>query len=177
MTAQETLGTVLEGDQFRDAVHVAVLPLRAAHPLIPGQHVGLTSDGRASVEISDKIGIVDPYLARPLREDEKFWLFLYPRSVTTIRHMWSHPKVPNEGKPTPLAASVAWMKVYASAIGSTMEEVMEKAGNYVTGREFWNERDRFEGESVPDKFWDHYERITGTEVDENQKSNFFSCSC
>src|ERR1700731_2150845 len=42
------LGKLVEGDQRRDAIHVAVAPVVAARRLCPGQHVGLLEDGRAS---------------------------------------------------------------------------------------------------------------------------------
>jgi hypothetical protein len=36
---------------------------------------------------------------------------------------------------------------------------------------------KFEGEHVPYEFWDKYEIVNETPIDENQRGNFFTCSC
>lgn len=76
-------------DARRDAIHVAVAPVEAAEDLLPGQHVGLVA-GRASAE-AESIGVVDPFLTSPVLKGQRFWLFLYPNTVTSLRHVWTHP--------------------------------------------------------------------------------------
>lgn len=66
----------------RDAVHVAVVPVTATRELRPGEHLAS--------------GVVDPYLTRPVRPGERYWLFLYPGTVTSLRHVWTHPDFPDE---------------------------------------------------------------------------------
>ena len=84
---------IVTGDRRRDAVHIAVAPVTATESLQPGQHVGLASPGDTDrVGPSDSpIGIVDPYLTDCVEPGERFWLFLYPGTVTSLRHVWSHP--------------------------------------------------------------------------------------
>jgi hypothetical protein len=84
------LGSLIDGDARRDAVHVAIAPVVAAETLSPGQHVGLTGDGRAGTSAAP-IGIVDPFLTEDVREGQRFWLCLYPNTVTSLRHVWTHP--------------------------------------------------------------------------------------
>jgi hypothetical protein len=82
----------------RDAIHIAIAPVTAAGELRPGQHVGPLPDGRFGV--ADKpIGIVDPFLPGPVRDGQPFWLCLYPYTITSLRHVWTHPSF----KPTPPA--------------------------------------------------------------------------
>lgn len=85
------LGTLIENAAQRDAVHVAIAPMKAGTKLSPGDHVGISSEGEATEEDTPHIGIVDPFLRKVVRPGETFWLVLYPGSVTNLRHMWDHP--------------------------------------------------------------------------------------
>lgn len=84
---------ITDGDRRRDAVHVAVAPVTAAERLAPGQHVGFVRAGdMESVGPSDDpIGVVDPFLRTDGRPGERFWLFVYPNTVASLRHVWTHP--------------------------------------------------------------------------------------
>lgn len=86
------LGQIITDAQQKDAVHIAVAPVNAAETLNPGDHVGVR-DGKA-YEKSKHIGVVDPFLKRPVVIGETFWLFLYPSTVTGLRHEWQHPAFP-----------------------------------------------------------------------------------
>jgi hypothetical protein len=41
------------------------------------------------------IGIVDPFLDQPVRPGEEFWVFVYPNTITGMRHYWQHPAFAN----------------------------------------------------------------------------------
>jgi len=79
----------------RDAIHIAIAPVTASGELRPGQHVGPLPDGRFGV-VEKPIGIVDPFLPGPVQDGQPFWLCLYPYTITSLRHVWTHP----EFKPT-----------------------------------------------------------------------------
>jgi hypothetical protein len=83
------LGKLIEGDERRDAVHVAVAPVTAGERLSPGQHVGFVGE-RVGVA-GRPIGVVDPFPTADVKEGERFWLFLYPGTITSLRHVWTHP--------------------------------------------------------------------------------------
>lgn len=80
---------------FRDAIHVAVIPARALVRMSPGCHVGIHEEYLPEVvaessEARKCIGIVDPFLKEDVEEGQRFWLFMYPNTVTSLRHAWSH---------------------------------------------------------------------------------------
>lgn len=74
-----------------------------------------------------------------------------------------------------ITPSQQWMTEYAEGIDVTYDELMEHAKAHVDNGSYWVDGGKFEGESIPDGFWDHYEKITGEEVED--RGNFFSCSC
>jgi hypothetical protein len=104
-----SLGNLItDGDRRRDAVHVAVAPVTAAEELTPGQHVGFAPPGQTELvgpaDAGRHIGVVDPFLKDRVRPGQRFWLFLYPNTVTSLRHVWTHPAfVPTV--PAPAAAA------------------------------------------------------------------------
>ncbi len=86
------LGEHPEHDARRDAVHIACAPVLVAdHHLRPGQHVGLNENGEATQYTNDMIGVGDPFLEDLAEKGTRVWLFLYPNTVTNLRHVWQHP--------------------------------------------------------------------------------------
>lgn len=82
---------IADGERRRDAIHVAVAPVEAIQSLMPGQRVGLVGGPDFAGDSLEPIGIVDPFLTGPVQKGEHFWLFLFPHSVTSLRHAWTHP--------------------------------------------------------------------------------------
>jgi hypothetical protein len=94
--ALETLGKIIGPDEKRDAIHLAVEPVVAGARLDPGTHVRL-DDGvayRTMKTGNEGVGIVDPFLIEPVEAGEMFWLVVYPRQITSLRHVWEHPAFP-----------------------------------------------------------------------------------
>lgn len=191
--ALETLGTIIDASAGRDAIHLAVEPAVAAHVLRPGEDVGFLEDG--TVGMCDKpLGIVDPFLKAPVRKGERFWLVVYPRQITSLRHVWTHPafegRQQTSAEQTPLVEildrtpqeataweSKAWLMTYAATIPVKYDQLLRHASYWLEDDEYWSEGGRFEGESLPEDFWDHYENVTGEKVPSGKRGSFFSCSC
>ena len=90
MSEDISLGKLITTQRGRDAVHVAVIPVTAAQTLMPGSHVGLWEDGRVG-DSENPVGIIDPFLKEAVRQGQRCWLFLYPGTITGLRHVWQHP--------------------------------------------------------------------------------------
>lgn len=103
--ALETLGMIHFKPEARDAIHLAVEPIEAGERLRPNDDVGIFN-GKAyqagEREIDGKIayveplGKVDPFLPNNkfIQAGQSFWLVVYPRMITSLRHVWSHPAFP-----------------------------------------------------------------------------------
>ena len=88
------LGELVAGPAGRDAVHVAIAPVEAGEGLEPGEPVGLALDGKAYNAYAsgvEPLGIVDPFLDFGVKQGQRFFLCLYPGTITSLRHVWTHP--------------------------------------------------------------------------------------
>lgn len=180
--ALETLGTIIE-DGGRDAIHLAVEPVVAGEVLYPGQHIGIR-DGKA-LGVRDGVkalGIVDPFLTGRINPDQKFWLVVFPRQITSLRHVWSHPDFheateKNTDHNDPVEISKAWITAFAVEIDQTYHRLMKAADDWFYHNEYTydnNESYKEHWDKFPE-FWDHYKVVTGREPSE--KESFFTCSC
>jgi hypothetical protein len=188
--ALATLGTIIDDTQARDAIHLAVEPVIAAHNMDAGAHVGLLDDGRASEFASKHLGIVDPFLTDGVVAGERFWLVVYPRQITSLRHVWVHPDFAAPPETTikvefvdSMSPSEKWIRDFADRVSLHYDVVMDGARDWVDSKKRgeWGEYLCFggllEGESVPEAFWPHYEAVTGEQVHEDHRGSFFTCSC
>lgn len=184
--ALETLGMVHTREEKRDAIHLAVLPVEAGENLYAGAHVYLLSGKamRAAGPYSDDaIGIVDPFLGHTsVKAGERFWLVIYPRVITSLRHVWTHPKIPeelNKAQQRTKAASEAWLRSFISnADCPDYETVIAKALN----NDSWSsEYLHFDGMDahgeIPPEFYTHLEIVTGASIPPEKRATGFSCSC
>lgn len=173
------IGKLLDEGQERDAIHIAVAPVVAATQLSAGMRVGFFPDGRVARLPQEVIGIVDPFLTETVHEGERFWLFLLPNTITSLKHNWTHPSF---AAPTPDAnkvASEAWLRNFcANADCPGYEEVIATAVG--GGSEQWNaDYLHFNGSNahgeIPPEFWVHVENVTGRKIE--RRATNFSCSC
>lgn len=126
-----TIGMILPEGAGRDAIHIAVEPVRAGITLYPAQHVGLDANGIAQASGVDLIGIVDPFLTGPVYPDQRFWLLVYPRTITSLRHVWEHPAFPNVVNEKIVEKEVIReVKIPIFAIDETPEEAREWLENW-----------------------------------------------
>lgn len=184
--ALETLGNIIDEREKRDAIHLAVCPVVAQEKLFPGQDVG--PDGTTA----NPVGIVDPFLKTPVFPGQRFWLVIYPRQISSLRHVWSHPAFPDEVVVSKEEhalfdkdESAIWIKNYASELGVQDYDLMIAADEWVKsdGCEYYigdgdnGIYDKLEGISTNEEFWFHYQSLRKTVIRPHLQTNFFSCSC
>lgn len=192
--ALETLGTFpIPDNSGRDAIHLAVAPAIAGIPLRAGERVKF-EDGKAILADDDATGIVDPFITGMVRPGERFWFVVLPRTITSLRHVWSHPLFADEPASRyhadadehyvadRKAASEKWMREWAMVhmaadyYGDRVSVGQDQAyANAIQAGE-----DHFVGpyeearDHIDDEWWDHWETITGKRGDRDE---YFRCSC
>jgi hypothetical protein len=178
MDTQDAIGKIIGDDQRRDAIHIAVAPVIAAENLKPGQHVGLAGDSEHAAATGTTIGIVDPFLTAPVKPGQRFFMFLYPNTIKSLRHEWTHPAFGEAAK----SASEQWMRAWAVEHvgddyygdgGKVGEEAAYafaiRAGYDLSVGPYESARDHIDNE-----WWAHWEAITGGK---GQRGEYFRCAC
>lgn len=189
MSDSLNIGQIIEVPRERDAIHVAVAPVVANGALLPGEAIGLLEDGTASAN-PPFIGVVDPFLTRRVQAGERFWMFLKPGTITSLRHEWQHPAFdsmtsnPAASAKSEKSASEQWMRAwamrhmssdyYGDDVGGVLDEDSAYANAIHAGEEMSvgcheNARDHIDNE-----WWGHWETITGKTGD---RESYFSCAC
>lgn len=177
MQSTPNLGELItEEDVERDAIHIAVAPVIAGDYLNPGQQVTLDWNGYAVGSNSDPIGVVDPYLKGSVRRGQKFWLLLYPNTITSLRHEWKHPRFfPQPSKDKAMSVSEAWLRAFADDYGTCYPTMMDEVATAIKDGDdclgcLGTSRD-----VDYETFWYHYKEVTGQSPDTEDK--WFRCAC
>lgn len=167
------LGNLITDNEKCDAVHIAVAPITALEILIPGQPVALSvaNPDFAIANATNPVGIVDPFLKEPVLPNQSFWIFLYPNTITSLRHEWIHPVFADRD------LAKEWMLNFADNAELHYEELLEAARNYLENGEYICDGSKWDGFYTPDEFWDYYQTLTGEVVVDDKRGNFFTCVC
>lgn len=189
--ALATLGTIIGPEEGRDAIHLAVFNAIAGCFLTPGTHVVL--DEKKTTALPAKpgngVGIVDPFLLAPVEEGQRFWLIVYPRQITSLRHVWEHPKFPDGAEPK--VSETKWSEVTKEKAEKWLREFCEEADcprfDVVVEAAENNSRSwdkdylHFSGYDahgeIPPEFWDYMEIYLGRKFGPNERPSYFSCAC
>lgn len=189
------VGVLIDPSQPRDAIHIAVAPVRATTTLAPGSpiaFVGGSNTEVANVPWAVSVGIVDPFLRTPPKPGDTFWMWLHPNTITSLRHDWTHPAFttssPSLDDLTKKAKSEEWLRDFCAEHDCPYEGLIS-AVTSATGQ--WVDSDQYHAISisehsisvqgqdaygeVPEEFWDHVERVTG--IRPYHEPRHFSCSC
>ena len=176
--ALDTLGTVISSTESRDAIHLAVEPIEAAQTLGPGDHV-MIKDGQAwRAPHGNGLGIVDPFLGDVVKKGQWFWLVVYPRTITSLKHVWEHPAFPGVGNSK--SVSEAWLRGFVGTLDaqpydgqSLFDALIESALSSEYRMAFGFD---IVGE-IPPEFYEHVERYTGVKIPADDRPEYFRCAC
>lgn len=202
--ALDTLGTIHQFDESRDAIHLAVVQVTAGHVLQPGAYIcfrGGSGTDRSEVVACARgqaLGIIDPFIPGAITSGQQCWMVLMPGSVRSLRHAWEHPDIPTVAvePANEEPVQVEWTKYpRLNCIASEMElEPEDLVHEFVTaftnGNDYYRGGSEAEGVYAGEEFWtdmmrfarDHSRDDINAIIDralENHTfgNNWISCSC
>jgi hypothetical protein len=190
-----TLGTIIDDRARRDAIHLAVMPVVAGDRLAPGTRVCVNNRVARRSIAGFETGIVDPFLTAAVEPGDRFWLILLPRTIRSLRHVWSHPEIPDEpahgldeAQEVDRAQrelhfrrrSELWLREFCDRSDCpdyeyVMSEIRKAARDGVLDAERSMSLGRDASGEIPPEFWDHVEVVLGIHV--SSRPTYFSCSC
>ncbi len=119
---------------------------------------------------------------------------MYPRKITSLRHVWAHPAFLDEPEtsapaayknPIDVKASEEWLRAFCREHDTPSYEELLKAVRGEVIREGYgpceltDEYFSIQGTEahceIPDEFWDHLEAVTG--LRNLPRPTYFTCSC
>lgn len=175
------LGTIIDATAQRDAIHIAIAPVIAGVRLSPGEHVGFVEEGNTEKVGPSKnpIGIVDPFLRADVKKGDRFYLFLFQNTVTSLRHEWTHPAFRMTSDKNEARAFIAAL---AEKIGSpfeTFDDLMAHVKSCIESENCFTDSEsmRYTWYENQAAFWKYYEVLTGKKRPEYVSVFSFSCSC
>jgi hypothetical protein len=175
MSEQVKIGQILDASAQRDAVHVALAPVVCGKSLYPAQDVGIIgTDPKTGLKIvgvsKEPIGIIDPFLKDDANEGQIVYLFLYPNTITSLRHEWTHKAF----EPGEYEVARAWIEDFAKDKYISVDELISEAsiGGEVCFGTGWYEGD------PGGEFWENLEIVAGKKIPGSVRENTsFRCSC
>ena len=201
----DKLGTFLNGTEQRDAVHIAIAPVVADTELKPGQHIGFVEKNNFELvgplsppSQYPTIGIVDPLLSGVIHKGQRFWMWMYPNTVTSLRHDWEHPSFPKQSikpmKPSQEEIALATQQLIKDGSIEWMQDWANEhmsLNYYDDGNEHLSKEESYKKaieaghtncvgpyeeakEYIDNEWWDHWENITGCKGDRGQ---YIRCGC
>lgn len=196
------LGQLATPDACRDAIHLAIAPVIAAERLKPGESVTILQTASLKMALitveacapGEGVGIVDPFLKRGVKANERFYVLLYPNTITSLRHEWTHsafetapavvaaqPLHANEeysfSSDMDRATARANIQALADDVDLTYDALIEAAKAFLDTGEYLCEGSQYMNAELPDSFWPDFELVTGRKVPGDKRWSFFSCSC
>lgn len=113
----------------KDAIHVAIVAVRAGSLIVPGQRCGM-NEHREAVPDDKGPGVADPFLKGNVTRGQPFWLLLDQDSVPNVRHEWEHPSV-DFSPPAREVKLNRTLEECAESLGVTYEQLMAAASRLV----------------------------------------------
>ncbi len=106
----------------KDAIHTAIVAVRAGGPIEPGQRCGL-NEFREAIPNPKGPGVADPFVKGTIMTGQSFWLLLAQDEVPNVQHVWQHPDL-DFSPPTRETVKNELLEEIAGTLRVTYEQLM-----------------------------------------------------
>lgn len=183
MSSPDVLGRLASLGAGRDAVHVAIIPVVCEEEVEPGQPLKIEDGKVVKSEHFGRVGIVDPFLDRPVDPLKSFYMLLNPGSITSLKHVWTHPAFGDEVEAID-DENMRFFREIAATCSMNVQKLLDAASDYAESGEYTymgnNENYTDVTAREWEEFWRRWKVHTGKEAvykDFYDRGSFFSCSC
>ena len=143
----------------KDAIHTAIVSVRAGKPVKPGERCGL-NEFREAVPHHEGVGVADPFRRGVIATGRALWLLLDQHAVPNVTHVWDHPTVDFSPPVRPVKRN-STLEEIARKFGVTYDQLMDACAAVVEterpqpypgtksraeveeAHEYWHRRDVF----------------------------------
>lgn len=153
------LGKEPEEVGIKDAIHTAIVSVRAGAAIVPGQRCGL-NEFREAVPNLKGPGVADPFLKGNINRGQRFWLLLNQTEVPNVRHEWDHPTV-DFSPPTRDIVRNASLESFAKLYDVTYDQLMSAAAFVVS-----NHKSAAYPKKLSEEKYDEIQEAIDNEMDE-----------
>jgi hypothetical protein len=188
MDTVSTIGKLHREELPRDAIHIAVVSVISDFNMNPGETASIDPDtGKVVPDHRKPCGIVDPFLKEHVYPGSRFWLFMNPGTITSLRHEWEHPALPILKKDVSTAINVTksqydkaseWLRHETESMGVDYKSFVDSLRFAVEdpeGDSIWSGHEDYDPSG---EFWNNVEIILGKKLNRNQTEKVsFHCSC
>lgn len=108
---------------IKDAIHTAIVSVRAGKPIQPGERCKM-NELREAIPDGKGVGVADPFRRGSIARGEWFWLLLDQDEVPNVAHVWEHATI-DFSAPAVDPTKNKYLERYASQYGVTYEQLME----------------------------------------------------
>lgn len=157
----------------KDAVHVAIVAVRAGAVIDPGERCKMNEHREAIPDYKGE-GIADPFRKTKILCGEVFWLMLNQDAVPNVQHTWEHPTIDFSPPTRKVVLNTSIMEA-AKLFGVTYKQIMDAANEvYLTGNavKYPGTKDANDLDVINDDFdrydfWSEWAAETGNEFQNN----------
>ena len=114
----------------KDAIHAAIVAVRAERVIHPGESIGINEHGEATNRKVKQIGVADPFYKGLILKGQIFWMMLDQTQISSVTHSWDHPEFKFES-PTREIELNKYILQDAKELGVSYTEIMEAAHKLV----------------------------------------------
>jgi len=140
----------------KDAIHVAIVSVRAGEFLHPGRRVTL-NEHREAVNDAKGIGVADPFLKGRIEKGENLWILMDASQVANVQHTWDHEL--DFSPPERVVAESKQLACHADKLGVTYTQLMDAARKLVddgTSSKYEGILSEEDLENVQEEMWDFW---------------------